>query len=283
VTQGTQGTQGTPGTPGTPGTQGRIRVGVGGWTYEPWRETFYPPEVKKARELHYASRQLTAIEINGTFYRLQKPAVFAKWRDDTPEGFMFSVKAPRYATYRKVLAEAGEAVERFMASGVPELGERLGPLLWQLEPRHAFEPEDLARFFALLPREAAGRRLRHVLEARHASFKCEEFAELARKHGIGLVFADTDEYPSFADVTSDFVYGRLMRTESSIETGYPKEALDAWAARARLWAEGGEPADLPRIAPPRAPGHARDVFLFFISGAKERAPAAARALIARLS
>jgi uncharacterized protein YecE (DUF72 family) len=243
---------------------GAIRVGVGGWTYEPWRETFYPADVPKARELHYASRHLTAIEINGTFYRLQKPDTYAKWRDETPEGFMFSVKAPRYCTYRKVLGEAGDSIERFIGSGVGELRDRLGPLLWQLEPRHKFEASDLEAFLKLLPREAAGRPLRHALEVRHESFGCEPFFDLARRHGVAVVSADTDEYPSFPEITADFVYWRLMRTEPQIETGYPEKALGEWTGKAKAWAAE------------------RDVFLFFISGAKERAPAAAQALIARL-
>jgi len=263
---------------------GKVRIGIGGWTYDPWRETFYPADVPKNRELEYASRQVTAIEVNGTFYRTQKPETFAKWRDATPEGFVFSLKAPRYTTNRKVLAEAGRLVEVFLASGVSELREKLGPILWQLEPRHAFEPDDLEAFLKLLPPEVEGRRLRHVLEVRHPSFASPAFLELARRRGVATVFADTDEYPSFADVTADFVYARLMRSQSSHATGYEKESLDTWAVRANTWAQGGEPADLPKIesAGGTAGASPRDVFLFFISGAKERNPAAARALLQQL-
>ena len=184
----------------------------------------------KNRELHYASRQLTAIEVNGTYYRTQKPETYARWRDETPEGFVFSLKAPRYATQRKVLAEGASSIERFVASGIGELGPKLGPLLWQLEPRHAFEPEDLERFLSLLPKQH-----RNVLEVRHESFMCPEFVSLARSHGIATVFADTDEYPSFADVTADFVYGRLMRTQPEIETGYPAADIERWSANAKRW------------------------------------------------
>jgi uncharacterized protein YecE (DUF72 family) len=262
---------------------GDIRVGIGGWTYEPWRETFYPKDLPQKKELEYASRQLTAIEINGTFYGTQKPAVFAKWRDETPEDFVFSVKAVRYATNRRVLAEAGESIDRFVGSGLSELGGKLGPLLWQFAPTKQFDPEDFARFLDLLPKELEGRELRHVLDVRHESFMTEEFLDLARKYKAATVFADSDDYPSFADATADFVYARLMRTESKIKTGYAPKALDAWAERARTWAGGKEPADLPRVAKPQKAAAQRDVFLFMISGAKERAPATARGLIERLS
>ena len=257
----------------------RIRVGAGGWNYDPWRETFYPKDVPKARELHYASRQLTAIEVNGTFYRLQKPETFAKWRDETPDDFVFSLKAPRYLTNRKHLAEAVPLMGRFLESGLSELGKKLGPILWQLAPNHAFDAADLKQFLSSLPQDIGGRRMRHVLEARHASFMTEALIDLLRSHGVALVFADTDEHPSFAEATTDFVYARLMRSEAKVETGYPKAALEQWAARARLWAQGSEPRDVPRITGSAAQGAPRDVFLFFINGAKERAPAAARALI----
>ena len=262
--------------------QGSIRVGIGGWTYEPWRKTFYPKGLSQKKELEYASRQVTAIEINGTFYGTQKPAVFAKWRDETPDDFVFSVKALRYATNRRVLAEAGESIGKFVGSGLSELGDKLGPLLWQFAPTKQFDPADFTKFLDLLPRELKGRPLRHVLDVRHATFSTEEFLDLARKYKAATVFADSDDYPSFADVTADFVYARLMRTESKIKTGYPPKALDAWAKRAQEWASGKEPADLPRVAKPPKAVAQRDVFLFMISGAKERAPAAAQALIGRL-
>jgi len=261
---------------------GAIRVGVGGWTYEPWRGTFFPAGLAHDRELAYASRQLTTIEINGTYYRTQKPESFAKWRAETPDDFVFSVKASRYSTNQKVLANAGESIERFVNSGLFELGEKLGPVVWQFMATKRFDADDFGAFLALLPREIRGLPLRHVVEVRHESFRAPAFLALARRHGVATVFADTDEYPSFADLTGDFVYARLMRTRSDIETGYAADDLERWATAARLWAAGDEPDGLPRIEPPRAAGAPRDVFLFMISGAKERAPAAAQALIARL-
>ncbi len=262
---------------------GSIRVGIGGWDYEPWRETFYPAEVTLKRQLEYASRQVTAIEINGTYYRTQKPETYAKWRDDTPDGFMFSVKALRYTTNRRVLAEAGESVGKFLGSGIAELGAKLGPIVWQLAPTKRFDAGDLEAFFKLLPARLGDLKLRHVLDARHESFKDAGYLALARRYKVATVFTDSDDYPSWSDVTGNFVYARLMRTESAVTTGYKKPALDAWAKRAREWAAGGEPGDLPRVAPATAAKAAkRDVFIFFISGAKERAPAAACALIEQL-
>ena len=261
---------------------GTIRVGVGGWTFEPWRQTFYPKDLPQKRELEYASRQLTAIEVNGTYYSTQKPSSFARWRDETPADFVFSVKASRFATNRKVLAEAGDSIERFVGSGLAELEHKLGPLLWQFMPTKKFDPEDFGRFLELQPKELAGRALRHVLDVRHESFMTDEFLALARKHNAATVFADSDDYPSFADLTADFVYARLMRTQSKLKTGYAPKALDAWAKRAKVWASGKEPADLPRVAKAKPAAKQRDVFLFMISGAKERAPAAARGLIERL-
>ena len=265
---------------------GRIRVGVGGWVYEPWRGNFYPAGLAHAQELAHLSRRVTAIEINATFYRNQSPTSFAKWRDATPDDFVFSVKATRYATNRRVLGEAGESIERFLASGLAELGAKLGPIVWQLAPTKLFDAADTAAFLQLLPPRLGTLRLRHAIEVRHASFRCAEFVAIARRHGVATVFADTDEYPSFADPTGDFVYARLMRCASACVTGYPSESLAAWAERARLWSAGGEPDALPRVAPALepAPGSgARDVFVFFISGAKERAPAAAVALLDALA
>ena len=207
--------------------------------------------------------------------------MFAKWRDETPEGFVFSVKASRFATNRKVLAEAGESIERFVGSGLIELGDKLGPLLWQFMPTKKFDPDDFGAFLKLLPQKLGSRPLRHVLDVRHETFMTPEFLALAKKHNAATVFADSDDYPSFADATADFVYARLMRTQSKVKTGYAPKALDAWAERAKTWASGGEPADLPRVAKIKAPKMNRDVFVFMISGAKERAPAA-RALIERL-
>ena len=261
-----------------------IRVGVGGWTYEPWRNNFYPKGLTHKRELEYASRKLTSIEINGTFYRTQSAASFAKWRDETPADFVFSLKAPRYATNRAVLAEAGDSIQRFFASGLTELGPKLGPILWQFSAFKRFEPEDFARFLALLPAQLDARRLRHVLDVRHKSFATAEFVALARSHQAAVVFSDTDEFPAFADVTADFVYARLMRSAASEPTGYSEAALAAWAQRTKTWESGAEPADLPRIEPPAGDARAgeRDVFVYFISGAKERAPAAACALLTML-
>ena len=261
-----------------------IRVGIGGWTFAPWRNNFYPSTLVQKRELEYASRQLTAIEINGTFYGAQKPATYAKWASETPDGFVFSLKAPGHITSRRTLADTGKAIDGFVFGGIAEMGDRLGPILWQLPPFKAFDRADLAAFFDQLPRSIDGRALRHVLEVRHTSFMCAEYLQLARKFNVPTVFTDSDEYPSFADVTGDFVYARLMRSESGVPTGYRADALDTWAARALKWAGGGDPADLARVAdaPAVKNPQARDVYLFFISSAKERNPAAAMALLDRL-
>ena len=262
---------------------GQIRVGIGGWNYAPWRGTFYPRGTPQSRELDHASRQVTAIEINGTFYRLQKPAVFAKWRDATPDGFMFSVKAPRFIVQRKDLSGAGEAVKRFAASGIAELGAKLGPILWQLAPTKSFDPREVDAFLRLLPAAAGKVRLRHALEVRHASFMTREFLDIARAHGVAVVYEDDAAHPGCADLTSTFVYARLRRSSAAVKTGYPVDALRQWARRAATWARGAEPAGLPRIAPKsRVAAPPRDVFIYFINGAKERAPAAARKLISLL-
>jgi uncharacterized protein YecE (DUF72 family) len=261
---------------------GRIVVGVGGWVYEGWRDNFYPPGLAHAKELAYLSERVTAIEINATFYRNQTPASFAKWRDATPERFVFSVKATRYATNRRVLADAGESIERFLASGLAELGPKLGPIVWQLAPTKSFDAADIDAFFRLLPGKLAGLPLRHAIAVRHASFRCAEFVELARRHRVATVFADTDDHPSFADASADFVYARLMRCTSDCPTGYPQPAIADWAERARTWSVGGDPAGLPTVAPAEPPDGPRDVFVYFISGAKDRAPAAAVALISAI-
>lgn len=261
--------------------EGQIRVGVGGWSYEPWRETFYPKGLPAARMLDYASRQLTTIEINATFYRYQKPTSFAKWRDETPDGFVFSVKAPQFATYRKVLAEAAPSIERFVASGLSELRGKLGPLLWQFARTKHYEPADMEAFLKLLPREIGGAPAHHALEPRHKTFLDPHFVELARRYNCAIVFSDATEYPSCGDVTSNFIYARLMRADASIPTGYPEAALDAWAKVAKTFARGSEPKEFARVSQPQ-PGGSRDVYVYFINGAKERAPAAAVALLSRL-
>jgi uncharacterized protein YecE (DUF72 family) len=260
----------------------RIRVGIGGWQFAPWRNNFYPAKWSQKRELEYASRKVTSIEINSTFYRQQAPATYAKWRDETPDGFVFSLKAQKDATGERVLANAGRRIKAFVFGGIAELGAKLGPISWQFPPYKRFERDDFAAFLDLLPRELDGQPLRHVLEVRHESFKCDEYLALAREHRLPTVFTDSPEYPSFADVTGDFIYARLMRSEAAIQTGYDVTALDAWAARARAWADGGEPADLARIGATAPPAKPRDVYIYFISAAKERNPAAAMALLERL-
>ena len=260
-----------------------IRVGIGGWTFAPWRNNFYPAGLVQRRELEYASRQLSAIEVNGTYYGAQKPATYAKWRDETPPHFMFSAKAPMRIMQSRVLARTGKQVEDFLG-GIVELGDRLGPVVWQFDRGPRIEHGDFTAFLELLPREVDGRRLRHVLDVRDPGFVDAGYIALARQHGMATVFTDSDEHPSFADVTADFVYARLMRSRSDIATGYASPELERWAARARTWAMGGEPDDLPRIAPPaQGASGPREVFVYFISAAKERNPAAAMALIAQLS
>jgi uncharacterized protein YecE (DUF72 family) len=262
--------------------EGTIRIGVGGWTYEPWRGTFYPENLVQKRELEHASRQLTSIEINGTYYGSQKPASYAKWRDETPDNFVFSLKAPRYAMNRTVLAEAGGTITRFFASGLTELKQKLGPINWQFLPTKKFEPADFEAFLKLLPREVAGQALRHVVEVRHQSFRVPEFVALVRKYGIGVVIAGDSKYPQIADLTAPFVYLRIMGTEASEAAGYSEAALNRWAARIRIWAGGGAPEDLQYVGTQEADGAARDVYLYVISGHKVLNPAAAVSLIQRL-
>lgn len=258
-----------------------VKVGIGGWNFPPWRDNFYPKGLPQRRELEFASRQLTAIEINSTFYRAQPSRVYAKWRDETPPGFVFSLKAPRLIAEHRKLAGAGSAIRAFV-SGLDAFEDRLGPIVWQFPPSRVFEREDFAGFLDLLPREVNGMPLRHALEVRNESFLCPGYLELARAHACASVFTDSDEYPGFADVTGDFVYARLMRSRASEPNGYSAKELGAWAERAKAWAGGGEPDGLPRIEPPRAPSGPRDVFVYFISAAKARNPAAAMALLQRM-
>ncbi|CAB3785455.1 DUF72 domain-containing protein [Paraburkholderia fynbosensis] len=259
-----------------------IRIGIGGWTYAPWRGPFYPDDLAQARELEYASRNLTSIEINGTFYGLQKPASYEKWYQETPDDFVFSLKAPRYATNRKVLAEAGETIERFFASGVLLLKQKLGPINWQFAPTKKFDHEDFEAFLKLLPASIEGLKLRHAIEVRNDTFKSPEFIALARKYKVAVVLAGDSDYPQIADLTAPFVYVRIMGTTDKQAKGYSAKALDAWAERARQLAAGTTPADLETCAEPPAKAAARDVYLYVISGFKERNPAAAMALIGKL-
>jgi len=261
---------------------GKIRLGIGGWTFAPWRGVFYPEKLPHAKELAYAASRLTSIEINGTFYGTQKPESYRKWAKEVPEGFVFSLKGPRFATNRRVLAEAGDSIKRFYDSGVLELGDRLGPVLWQFAPTKKFDEADFGAFLELLPKKLDGRDLRHVVEVRHDSFCVPGFITLLRRFSIPVVFSEHAIYPAIADITGDFVYARLQKGRDDIKTGYPPKALDAWAERLQLWASGGEPDDLPRIdgaAPTKQP---RDVFAYVIHEGKVRAPAAAVALIERV-
>jgi uncharacterized protein YecE (DUF72 family) len=260
-----------------------IRVGIGGWVFEPWRGPFYPPGLKQADELSYASRHVTTIEINGTFYRTQTPASFRKWADSTPDDFVFALKGSQYVTNRKNLAEAGPSLEKFFASGVTELGAKLGPILWQFAPTKKFVEEEFAAFLALLPQEVNGTPIRHAIEVRHDSFVTPAFIELLKQHRVPVVYADHPTYPAIADLTGDFVYARLQQSAESEATGYARKQIEAWADRCSLWAAGDSPRDLPTVLKPTKSGHPRDCFVYFISGAKERNPAAAMTLIERLA
>jgi uncharacterized protein YecE (DUF72 family) len=246
--------------------RGAIRVGVGGWDYDPWRETFYPTGTSKAKQLAYAGTKLTAIEINGTYYGSQKPATFAKWAADVPDGFKFAVKASRFCTNRKVLADGAESVERFLTQGITELGDRLGPILWQFMATKKFDADDFRGFLDLLPAKQDGVPLQHAIEVRHESFLAPEFAEMVNNAGHAVVFAHSNEFPEITAPSSSLFYARLQESVDEVATGYDDKALDAWAARAKEWAADG-----------------RDAYVFFISGAKHRNPAGAMALIERLA
>jgi uncharacterized protein YecE (DUF72 family) len=244
---------------------GKIYVGVGGWTFEPWRGgAFYPEGLSQKRELEYASRALSSIEINGTYYSTFKPESWKKWRDETPEGFVFAVKASRFCTNRRVLAEAGESVSRFVGQGLVELGPKLGPINWQFMGTKKFDPDDFEAFLKLLPRKAGKLELRHALEVRNDTFKDERFYKLAKKYNAAICYADSDEFPEIDEPTADFTYARLMRSEEKNKTGYTPAAIGKWAKQAEVWARKG------------------DAYVYIISGAKVRNPAAAQALIKKL-
>jgi uncharacterized protein YecE (DUF72 family) len=284
---------------------GAFHIGISGWTYAPWRGVFYPPGLPQKRELEHASRRLCSIEINGSFYSLQRPTSYATWRAVTPPGFVFSVKGPRFITHMKKLGGVEVPVANFFASGVLALGDRLGPILWQLPPNLGFNADRLAAFFALLPRttaEAAAvarghderlegraltdvdadRPLRHALEVRHASFEVPQFIDLLRANDVALVCADTaGKWPMLDDVTSDFVYVRLHGAQELYTSGYTPEELDRWAARARVWAHGGTPSDGRTLAP-AADVRPRDVYVYFDNDVKVHAPFDAIALGERL-
>lgn len=246
--------------------RGSIRVGIGGWTYEPWRGgAFYPEGLPQKRELEYAASHLTCIEINATYYGRQKPQSFANWAAAAPEGFRFSLKASRFTTQRKVLAEGGDSIATFLGQGFTELGAKLGPILWQLRDGKKFEREDFARFLDLIPDAQDGMPLRHAMEVRDESFRDPAFFDLCRARNIAVVFADSTDFPQFEEQTADFTYARLQRSSADCPTGYDAAALARWAGRANDWAADG-----------------RDAYVLFISGAKERNPAAAQALIAAL-
>ena len=243
---------------------GTIRVGVGGWNFEPWRGVFYPDDLPQKRELEYASRALTSIEINGTYYSSFKPDSWQKWHDETPDGFVFSVKASRFCTNRKVLADAGSSIEKFFAQGIDRLGAKLGPINWQLANTKKFDAEDCDAFLALLPKKVGALTLRHAIEVRHPSFVDPAFYKLAKKHAVAIVLASGSEYPEIDEQTAGFTYARLMVTDDKRAKGVTPQTLKKIAERAKTWAKRG------------------DAFVYFISAAKVRNPSAAEALIGAL-
>jgi uncharacterized protein YecE (DUF72 family) len=243
---------------------GQIFAGVGGWTFEPWRGVFYPKGLPHKRELEFAAKALTAIEINGTYYSSFPPATWARWRAETPDGFVFAVKASRFATNRKVLPDAAPSIKKFLDQGLAELGDKLGPINWQLAPTKRFDRDEVAAFLDLLPCTLEGLTLRHAIEARHESFDCPDFVRLAKERGIAIVHADSETYPRISARTAPFTYARIMRTQERLKQGIPNAALGALANEARTWARRG------------------DAFVFFISAAKVRNPAAAQAFLRRV-
>ncbi len=282
-----------------------MRVGISGWTYPPWRGAFYPTGLRQKDELRFAAGQFRTIEINGTFYGLQKPDSFAAWAAQVPDDFVFSVKAPRFITHIKRLRNAAVPVANFLASGLLRLGPRLGPVLWQVPPNLRFDGAVVEAFLAGLPRDTAAaaklaerhdarlhgrtwtetdacRPLRHAMEVRHESFRDAAFVDLLRRYGVALVCADTPDWPRLADVTADFVYVRLHGAEQLYASGYDAAAIAAWAARVRTWQAGGTPRDLDRVGA-RAARHRRDVFVYFDNDLKVLAPRDAAALVAKLA
>lgn len=244
---------------------GRIRIGIGGWTYPPWRGTFYPPKLPQSKELEFASGALSTIEINATFYSRQSPANWEKWGRTVPDDFQFAIKGSRYCVTRPKLGDAGEGLGNFFAQGFAALGSKLGPIMWQLAPRRQFDPDDIARFIDLLPEELDGLKLRHAIEPRHESYRDERFFDLCRARNVAVVLDDSDDFPAIDADTADFAYARFQRMHEEVPTGYDHAALDTIADRAREWIAGG-----------------RDAYLLLINGAKIRAPAAALALQERL-
>ncbi|ESZ32238.1 MULTISPECIES: DUF72 domain-containing protein [unclassified Mesorhizobium] len=264
--------------------QGTIRAGMGGWTFEPWDTSFYPDKLSKAKQLSYATRQVPSIEVNGTYYSSFKEPTFVKWAGEAPDGFVYSLKGNRFVTNRRVLGEAGESMTRFLGSGIAALGDKLGPILWQFAPTKKFDADDFEAFLKLLPEKQDGVALRHALEVRNDSFSVPEFVSLARKYKAAIVYADHAKYPGIADITGDFIYARLQTGSDDNPDCYTPKGLDEWAARVKTWAQGKQPADLRRADPTfDAPVKPRDVFVYFITEGKVRAPFGAMALMKRVS
>ena len=257
-----------------------IYVGVGGWNFPPWRGTYYPPGLPQSQELAYSGQRLTAIEINATFYGRQKPESFAKWRDTVPDGFVFAVKASRFTTHRRDLAEAGDSIAAFCSSGITELGPKLGPVMWQFPPTRKFD-ETFESFLAALPKAQDGISLRHAVETRHETFDDPAYVALLRKHDVAHAIIESDKHLLRADLTAPFVYARLEHNRADAPEGYATDALDGWATRVKAWAAGKAHDDLALAGPPAKPSK-REVFVFFISGDKERAPHAAMAFRKRV-
>jgi uncharacterized protein YecE (DUF72 family) len=261
---------------------GKIRIGIGGWTFEPWRGVFYPDKLSQKRELEYAASKMTSIEVNGTYYGSIKADSFAKWHDETPDGFVFSLKAPRFATNRKVLAEAGGSIEKFFTGGLMELKDKLGPINRQLMATKKFDPDDFEAFLKLLPKTVDGRPIKHAVEVRHDSFSAPDFIALLRDYQVAVITAGDSDFPEIADITAPFVYARIMGTSEDHPHGYAPKALDRWVERAKEWAAGKVPGDLKAASKDQPGATARDVYLYVISGHKEKNPAAAMQLIERL-